>query len=86
LSPKTLIYAHEPLENQGFRPVNGYFLLQPNPWQSACQLNNASTGHTGGIMAGLGDGSVRMCAQGLSPTTWWMAMVPEDGLPMASDW
>jgi hypothetical protein len=24
LSPKTLIYAHEPLENQGFRPVNGY--------------------------------------------------------------
>jgi prepilin-type N-terminal cleavage/methylation domain-containing protein len=81
-----------PNPNNGNPPMNvnfgtaGMFLMQPNPWQSACQLNNASTGHTGGIMAGLGDGSVRMCTQGMAPTTWWMAMVPEDGLPMASDW
>jgi hypothetical protein len=29
---------------------------------------------------------VRTCGQGMSPTTWWQAMVPNDGLPMASDW
>jgi prepilin-type N-terminal cleavage/methylation domain-containing protein len=81
-----------PNPNNGNPPMNvnygtaGMFLLQPNPWQSACTKNNASTGHTGGIMAGLGDGSVRLCAQGMSPTTWWMGMVPEDGLAMPSDW
>jgi prepilin-type N-terminal cleavage/methylation domain-containing protein len=66
--------------------TNGYFQIQPNPWQSKCISTVASTGHTGGIMAGLGDGSVRICSQGMSPTTWWQALVPNDGLPMASDW
>jgi prepilin-type N-terminal cleavage/methylation domain-containing protein len=64
----------------------GYFQIQPNPWQSRCTLMVASTGHTGGIMAGLGDGSVRICAQGMSASTWWQAMVPNDGFPMATDW
>ncbi len=67
--------------------LNGYFQVNPNPWGSAaCQSTIPSTGHTGGIIAGLGDGSVRFCAQGMSPTTWWQAIVPDDGLPMASDW
>ncbi|MHB1425217.1 MAG: DUF1559 family PulG-like putative transporter [Gemmataceae bacterium] len=64
----------------------GYFQIQPNPWQSNCILMTASTGHTGGIMAGLGDGSVRICNQGMSPTTWWMAIVPNDGLTLPADW
>lgn len=81
-----------PNPNNGNPPINvnygaaGMFLVQPNPWQTKCVLDNASTGHTSGIMAGLGDGSVRFCAQGMSPTTWWLAMVPEDGFPMPADW
>ncbi|MHB1423737.1 MAG: DUF1559 family PulG-like putative transporter [Gemmataceae bacterium] len=70
-------------------PVAGlaaYFQIQPNPWQSNCVFERASTGHTGGIMAGLGDGSVRICNQGMSPTTWWMAIVPNDGLTLPADW
>jgi hypothetical protein len=72
-------------------PVNygaaGYFQIQPNPWQSAkCKSTIASTGHTGGIMAAMGDGSVRICQQGMSPTTWWQALVPDDGLPLPADW
>jgi prepilin-type N-terminal cleavage/methylation domain-containing protein len=71
-------------------PVNygiaGYFQIKPNPWQSKCLLTVASTGHTGGIMAGLGDGSVRLCTQGMTPNTWWMAMVPDDGYVLGSDW
>lgn len=68
--------------------VGAYFQIMPNPFTSAaaCDPTRASTGHTGGIMAGLGDGSVRICAQGMSPTTWFLAMVPNDGLPMPSDW
>ncbi len=71
-------------------PVNygtaGYFQIQPNPWQSKCISTVASTGHTSGIMAGLGDGSVRLCASGMSPTTWWMAIVPDDGNSLPPDW
>jgi prepilin-type N-terminal cleavage/methylation domain-containing protein len=66
---------------------NGYFQVQPNPWQSTnCKSTIASTGHAGGIMVGLGDGSVRFCGKGMSATTWWQAIVPDDGLPLPSDW
>jgi prepilin-type N-terminal cleavage/methylation domain-containing protein len=47
---------------------------------------NASTSHTGAILAGLGDGSVRMLAQGMSQTTYSLALIPNDGLPLPSDW
>jgi prepilin-type N-terminal cleavage/methylation domain-containing protein len=47
---------------------------------------NASTSHTGVIQAGLGDGSVRMLGQGMSQTTYSLALIPNDGLPLPSDW
>jgi hypothetical protein len=64
----------------------GYFQLQPNPYQTKCTLMVASSGHTSGIMVGLGDGSMRTCTQGMSSTTWWQAMVPNDGLPLGQGW
>lgn len=66
--------------------TSGMFQMQPNPWQTACKACIASSNHTGGIMAGLGDGSVRLCNQNMSVTTWWMALVPEDGNTLGSDW
>jgi len=67
--------------------LNGYFQISPNPWgSSACQSTIPSTGHTGCIVAGLGDGSVRLCTPGMSPTTWWQAIVPDDGLVLGPDW
>jgi prepilin-type N-terminal cleavage/methylation domain-containing protein len=62
------------------------FQVQPNPWPTNCVFERASSGHTGGILVALGDGSVRMCQQGMSPNTWWQALVPNDGLPMPPDW
>jgi prepilin-type N-terminal cleavage/methylation domain-containing protein len=71
-------------------PVNygvaGMFLSQPNPWQSACTKPVASGNHPGGIMVGLGDGSVRFCAKSLNPDIWWMAMVADDGNPIPAEW
>jgi prepilin-type N-terminal cleavage/methylation domain-containing protein len=70
-------------------PVNygvaGMFLVQPNPWQSKCDSPVASTSHSA-IQVGLGDASVRSCAGSMSPNTWWMAMVPNDGNPLGQDW
>jgi prepilin-type N-terminal cleavage/methylation domain-containing protein len=58
----------------------------PNPWQTNCNPLYASTAHTAGMNAGLSDGSVRVLNQGMSPTTFWIATVPNDGLTLPSDW
>jgi prepilin-type N-terminal cleavage/methylation domain-containing protein/prepilin-type processing-associated H-X9-DG protein len=58
----------------------------PNPWKTNCNPTLASSPHTGGMNVSLGDGSVRFLGQGMSATTFWIAMVPNDGLPMPSDW
>jgi prepilin-type N-terminal cleavage/methylation domain-containing protein len=66
----------------------GFFQVRPIPWLGAggCKPGIASTGHGPGIIVGLGDGSVRLCAASMSPQTWWMAMVPDDGNVLGSDW
>jgi prepilin-type N-terminal cleavage/methylation domain-containing protein len=46
----------------------------------------AESPHSGGIMVGLGDGSVRFVGQGLSGTTWWAALTPNAGDVLGSDW
>jgi prepilin-type N-terminal cleavage/methylation domain-containing protein len=67
--------------------INGFFQIQPNPWQSTkCISTVASTSHPGGIQSCLVDGSVRTCSGGMSPQTWWMAIVPDDGNVLPSDW
>jgi prepilin-type N-terminal cleavage/methylation domain-containing protein len=70
---------------------NAYFYIGVN--QNTCTNvsptymgYNATTGHTGAILAGLGDGSVKMVAQGMSSYTWNIALIPNDGYPMAQDW
>jgi prepilin-type N-terminal cleavage/methylation domain-containing protein len=45
-----------------------------------------SAAHTAIINVTLADASVRSVSQGVSQNTWWLAMVPNDGLPMPSDW
>jgi prepilin-type N-terminal cleavage/methylation domain-containing protein/prepilin-type processing-associated H-X9-DG protein len=67
--------------------VNGMFQVNPDPWQStACVSTVASTSHPGGIQVALADGSVRNCAKGMSATTWWMSIVPDDGQLQGADW
>jgi hypothetical protein len=67
--------------------VNGYFQQNPDPWNTtACIATVAATAHPGGIQVALGDGSVRTCARGMSPQTWWKGLVPDDGNAPAADW
>lgn len=70
----------------GMPPMIALWQQQPNPWQSACNPLQPSTGHTGGMNVTLGDGSVRLLSQGLSVFTWSLACNPQDGLSLPSDW
>ena len=75
-------------------PAAAMFLIQPKMGCSATGQGTGgcapgyspSTGHTGGIMAGMFDGSVRLVAQGISPTTWWYAITPNYGDLLGPDW
>jgi prepilin-type processing-associated H-X9-DG protein len=51
-----------------------------------CGGTQASSPHTGGINAAMGDGSVHFVAQGVSPNTWWYAFTPNGGDILGSDW
>jgi prepilin-type N-terminal cleavage/methylation domain-containing protein/prepilin-type processing-associated H-X9-DG protein len=57
------------------------YMIQPprvnGKWTG--QSNGANSPHTGGINAGMFDGSVKFVAQGTSPTTWWFALTPNYG-------
>ena len=53
---------------------------------SACDWFQPSSGHSSGLMVALGDGSVRLINAGVSQTTFSLALVPDDGLVLGSDW
>ncbi len=65
------------------------FLSQPKG--SGCPFGDGSqfravTPHTGGINVAMGDGSVRLVAQAVSPTTWWHAMTCDQNDVLGPDW
>jgi prepilin-type N-terminal cleavage/methylation domain-containing protein len=65
------------------------FLAQPIPYLNQpgpCDRRLASSPHTAGMNVGLGDGSVRFLTNGISNATWWIAVVPNDGLLLGPDW
>jgi prepilin-type N-terminal cleavage/methylation domain-containing protein/prepilin-type processing-associated H-X9-DG protein len=62
------------------------FQVRPNPYLTNCDQGRASTAHTGGMNVCLGDGSVRVLAQGMSGTTWWAACTPSGGEILGNDW
>jgi prepilin-type N-terminal cleavage/methylation domain-containing protein len=62
------------------------FQMNPNPWQSVCDLAVAQTSHTGIMNVGLGDGSVRTLNGAISGTTWWYACTPNGNEVLSNDW
>jgi prepilin-type N-terminal cleavage/methylation domain-containing protein len=51
-----------------------------------CNPNTTNSGHTGGMVTLLGDGSVRLVSQGVTITTWAYAIAPQDGFILGPDW
>jgi hypothetical protein len=62
------------------------FQMQPMPYIGNCDPLRASTAHTGGILGGMADGSVRTISQGVSANTWWYVCTPSGGETLPSDW
>jgi len=63
------------------RPPNG----TPNN-AATCDGGRASSPHTGGINASLGDGSVRFVSNNITPVTWWAAFTPAGNEVLGPDW
>jgi prepilin-type N-terminal cleavage/methylation domain-containing protein len=59
---------------------------QFKPPASQCDTSKVQGHHTGGILVGLGDGSSHVVSVAISPATWRSACLPDDGIPLGSDW
>jgi prepilin-type N-terminal cleavage/methylation domain-containing protein/prepilin-type processing-associated H-X9-DG protein len=81
--------TYGPYFGYGSRDLVGYlftFQVQPSPPLGNCDFRLPSTPHSGGMMVGMGDGSVHLVASGISGTTWWSAVTPDAGEVLGSDW
>jgi prepilin-type N-terminal cleavage/methylation domain-containing protein/prepilin-type processing-associated H-X9-DG protein len=72
------------------RPTVQYCQNTTTPWTwggaaSVCMCRAVSP-HTGGINAGMGDGSVHFVAGSISGATWFAATTPSGGEVLGSDW
>jgi prepilin-type N-terminal cleavage/methylation domain-containing protein len=64
------------------------FQVQPTTSGPAatCLPYLASAPRASGILAGMGDGSVRLVGAAISPDTWWAVCTPDGGETLGSDW
>jgi prepilin-type N-terminal cleavage/methylation domain-containing protein/prepilin-type processing-associated H-X9-DG protein len=60
--------------------------FQVNPRPTDCNPTLTSTGHTGGMMVALADGSVRFLSARMSGETWWAACTPAGNEVLGPDW
>lgn len=70
-----------------FSNPNTYIAAQigiTNP--TNCNWAYPSSGHTGMMLAGMGDGAVHTVNQGILPLTFTTAMVPNENIPLGQDW
>jgi prepilin-type N-terminal cleavage/methylation domain-containing protein len=59
---------------------------ESGPTSSSCDPALAQTPHTAGMLAALGDGSVRILAPSMSENTYWGAITPNKGDLIQNDW
>ena len=64
------------------RPVS----FQSSPANGSCDSSLPQTFHPGGMVVGMGDGSVRVVAPGVSQYSFWSAVTPAGGEVPGSDW
>jgi len=60
--------------------------FQARPAAGQCDSALAQGLQAEGIEVGMGDGSSRLVAAGISPQTWWYALTPNGGEVLGPDW
>jgi prepilin-type N-terminal cleavage/methylation domain-containing protein len=73
------------------QPTGPAAMFQVQPPGTGCPFTDgsqyrATSSHSMGINAGLGDGSVRFVNLGVSAGTWWAALTPANQDPLGTDW
>jgi len=88
-SPWGPAFAYSGVQTGAAAPAGNWQLppqIQPMPWQTACDPLRPSTGHAGAEQVAMMDGSVRGVTAAVSPTTWLIAITPDDGQVLPPDW
>jgi prepilin-type N-terminal cleavage/methylation domain-containing protein len=67
-------------------PQLGEWTFQVAPPLKLCNPMIAQTPHSGGMLAALCDGSVRILAPGMAVETYWASVTPNGGEIMGNDW
>jgi hypothetical protein len=62
------------------------FQDRPKAEQCLCAPLMAQSYEAEGLLVAIFDGSTRTIAPGISPQTWNLALCPNDGMPLGSDW
>jgi len=65
---------------------NGNVAFQAGPSVQTCNWYVTQGGHSGTMQIALGDGSVRGVTSNMTVNTWKAACIPNDGVPLGSDW
>jgi hypothetical protein len=60
--------------------------IKPTAAGGVCDPARLQAFYAGGMMVGMGDGSVRLVSSGVSQATFGRAVDPADGQPLGSDW
>jgi prepilin-type N-terminal cleavage/methylation domain-containing protein len=90
-------HAGQPSDFQDVYPITTGQLLtstgsiegltfQTRPKPNQCDPRIAQSPHRGGMIVGLGDGSVRTISASISARTYWAAVTPAGGEVLGSDW
>jgi prepilin-type N-terminal cleavage/methylation domain-containing protein len=79
-------YVANQLNCGGAKTFNGSIAFQGGPSAQTCNWYVTQGGHTGSMVVGLGDGSARTVAQGISATTFHQVCTPNGGEPTPSNW
>jgi hypothetical protein len=72
-----------------YNPAANYLSLslpQARPAAAQCDPNLLQAPFSGGMLVGLGDGSVRLVSTGVSQYSWNLALNPADGQVFDSSW
>jgi prepilin-type N-terminal cleavage/methylation domain-containing protein len=78
-------YTYPPRSSPPYIPTSG-IPFQATPAEGLCNFQLLVSPHSGVMIAGLGDGSVRTVGASISTATWWMVCNPKDGGVLGTDW
>jgi prepilin-type N-terminal cleavage/methylation domain-containing protein len=66
--------------------THGALPFQILPAPGSCDPHVLASPHTGVMVVGLGDGTVRTVSPGISLATWLTACIPDNGQVLGNDW